>query len=81
MTPTDLVTHRSGSRATTPSVQRDSLAQGDGGAPPVPRAEKDFRTDFQYNNAMFLTAGYLVEQVTGTTWEDAVRARVFARSE
>lgn len=38
---------------------------------------KDFRTDFQYNNAMFLTAGYLIEQATGKTWEDAVRERIF----
>ncbi len=38
---------------------------------------KDFRTDFQYNNAMFLTAGYLVERITGKSWEDAVRERVF----
>ena len=27
---------------------------------------------------MFLTAGYLVETMTGQSWEDAVRALVFA---
>jgi CubicO group peptidase (beta-lactamase class C family) len=37
----------------------------------------DLRTRYQYNNLMFLTAGYLIEIVTGKTWEEAVRARVF----
>lgn len=40
-----------------------------------PRA--DFRTLFQYNNFMFLTAGYLAGEVAGTTWEDVVRTRIF----
>ncbi len=31
---------------------------------------KDFRTNFQYQNLMYLTAGYLVERVTGKTWEE-----------
>ena len=26
---------------------------------------------------MFMTAGYLVERLTGQSWEDAVRARIF----
>lgn len=36
----------------------------------------DLREKFQYNNLMFLTAGYLTEVITGKTWEEAVRARV-----
>ncbi len=40
-----------------------------------PRA--DFRAIFQYNNLMFLTAGYLAGEVTGSTWEDVVRTRIF----
>ena len=36
----------------------------------------DLREKFQYNNLMFLTAGYLTEVLTGKTWEEAVRARV-----
>ncbi len=40
-----------------------------------PRA--DFRTLFQYNNFMFLTAGYLAGEVAGMTWEDLVRTRIF----
>jgi CubicO group peptidase (beta-lactamase class C family) len=30
----------------------------------------DFRTTFQYQNLMFMTAGYLLECVTGQTWEE-----------
>ena len=37
----------------------------------------DFRTTFQYQNLMFMTAGYLAEQMTGQSWEDLVRARLF----
>ena len=36
----------------------------------------DLRTDFQYNNLMYLTAGHVAERVLGTTWEAAVRARI-----
>ncbi|MGH9839550.1 MAG: serine hydrolase [Blastocatellia bacterium] len=38
----------------------------------------DLREKFQYNNLMFLTAGYLTEVITGKTWEDAVRERVLS---
>jgi len=37
----------------------------------------DFRQTFQYNNLMFLTAGYLVGQVTGSTWEEFTQKRIF----
>ncbi len=37
---------------------------------------KDLRQTYQYNNLMFMTAGYLAAQILGTTWEDAVRRRV-----
>lgn len=36
----------------------------------------DLREKFQYNNLMFLTAGYLVERVTCKTWEQAIRQRI-----
>ncbi|HEX9001850.1 MAG TPA: serine hydrolase [Blastocatellia bacterium] len=36
----------------------------------------DLRQKWQYNNLMFLTAGYLTEVITGKTWEDAVRERI-----
>jgi len=37
----------------------------------------DFRSIFQYNNFMFMTAGYLTGKVAGSTWEDVVRTRIF----
>lgn len=36
----------------------------------------DFRSKFQYNNLMYITLGYLIEQVSGKTWEDFVRERI-----
>jgi CubicO group peptidase (beta-lactamase class C family) len=39
---------------------------------------KDLRTTYQYNNLMFMTAGYLAGQLAGTSWEDLVRQRIFA---
>ena len=36
-----------------------------------------FRSIFQYNNYMFMTAGYLAGKVAGSTWEDLVRTRIF----
>jgi CubicO group peptidase (beta-lactamase class C family) len=37
----------------------------------------DFRTQWQYNNYMFVLAGYLVERLTGQTWEDFIQDRLF----
>jgi CubicO group peptidase (beta-lactamase class C family) len=36
----------------------------------------DLRERFQYQNLMYMTAGYLAGQETGSTWEDLVRERV-----
>jgi len=38
-----------------------------------------FRGDWQYNNLMFMTAGYLVEQITGRSWDHLIRERIFGR--
>ncbi len=38
---------------------------------------KDFRTFLQYQNLMFLTAGYLAGLVSGTSWEALVEERLF----
>ena len=38
---------------------------------------RDFRSTFQYNNIMFMVAGLLVEEVSGMTWEDFVKQRIF----
>lgn len=78
MTPRDLVTHRSGlprhdllwyGAAFTRKEMFDRLQYLE--------PSKDFRTDYQYQNLMFMTAGYLVEQINGGTWEDFVRSRIF----
>jgi len=78
ITPRDMVTHRSG-------LPRHDLVWYNS---PAPREElvgrlaylepsKDLREQFQYNNLMFMSAGYLVGRLTGGTWEDAIRYRVF----
>lgn len=37
---------------------------------------KDFREKWQYNNLMYATAGYIIELVTGMTWEEFVKLRI-----
>jgi CubicO group peptidase (beta-lactamase class C family) len=37
---------------------------------------KDFRAVWQYQNLMFMTAGYLIGEVLGTTWEDFMKKRI-----
>jgi CubicO group peptidase (beta-lactamase class C family) len=38
---------------------------------------KPLRAKFQYNNLMFMTAGYIAGLLNNTSWEDAVSQRVF----
>jgi CubicO group peptidase (beta-lactamase class C family) len=38
---------------------------------------RPFRQEFQYNNLMFVAAGYVAGEVAAKTWEDLVRERVF----
>lgn len=79
MTPRDLVTHRSGlPRHDLAWYNNNSLTRKEMvGRLPYFEPNKDLREQFQYNNMMFLTAGYLTEQLTGQSWETAVRTRVF----
>lgn len=37
---------------------------------------KGFRSAFQYQNLMYMTAGYLVGRITGSSWEEVVRKRI-----
>jgi CubicO group peptidase (beta-lactamase class C family) len=78
MTPTDLVDHRSGlprhdtmwyGRAFTRKDLYQRLRHLEPSA--------TFRQRYQYNNLMFMTAGHLVEQITGQTWDGLVRDRLF----
>ncbi len=39
---------------------------------------KDFRQLWQYQNLMFMAAGYLVEQLAGCSWEEFVAARILS---
>ena len=79
ITPRDLVTHRSG-------LPRHDLLwynYNEGTrADMVKRLEHleltaDLRERFQYNNLMYLTAGHLIETLTGESWEDALDERLF----
>lgn len=38
---------------------------------------RDLGEEFQYQNLMFMTAGYLAERMTGKSWEELVRERIF----
>lgn len=78
MTPRDLVCHRSG------LPRHDLMWYGS----PFTRKEifdrlrylepsKDFRTVWQYQNLMYMTAGYLIEHISGHTWEEFVRLNIF----
>ncbi len=37
----------------------------------------DFRSSYYYQNMMFMVAGLLVGELTGTSWEEFVRQRIF----
>ncbi|OGD38410.1 MAG: hypothetical protein A2V45_07575 [Candidatus Aminicenantes bacterium RBG_19FT_COMBO_58_17] len=78
MTPRDLVCHRSG------LPRHEFMWIGS----PFSRQElfdrlrylepsHDFRTVFQYQNLMFLTAGHLVGVLSQSTWEEFTRKRIF----
>ena len=79
LTPRDLVTHRSGLPRhdlvwyNNRTATREDLVRSLAYLPPT----ADLREKWQYNNLMFLTAGYLVETMTGKSWEDSVRELVF----
>ncbi|HEX5497634.1 MAG TPA: serine hydrolase [Thermomicrobiales bacterium] len=77
ISPRDLVTHRSG------LPRHDALWYGS----PLSRDElvarlrhlqpnADFRTRWQYQNLMYLTAGYLAGRVAGMEWEAFVQQRL-----
>ncbi|MGB4704576.1 MAG: serine hydrolase [Candidatus Saccharicenans sp.] len=79
ITPRDLVTHRSGLPRhdlvwyNNYQISREELVQRLAHL----QFTADLREKFQYNNLMYLTAGYLLEILTGKTWEQAIRELVF----
>ena len=77
MTPVDLMTHRSGLPGHdwlwyAAEYSRESLFRRLRHLEP----SASFRSTFQYQNLMYMTAGYLTGQVDGTTWEDFTRRRI-----
>ena len=82
MTVTDLLVHRSG------------LGLGEGDLmffPPTDLTREEiirrlrflkpatsFRSSYAYDNLLYLVAGQLIPAVTGTSWDDFVRQRIFA---
>jgi CubicO group peptidase (beta-lactamase class C family) len=80
MTPRDLVTHRSGLPRHdllwyNSTFSRKELFERLRYLEP----SRDFRSTYQYNNLMFVTAGYLLGELTSSTWEDFVRQRIWNR--
>ena len=82
MTVRDLLVHRSGlgyGAGDLLFVPRSNLSRAES----VRRVRfikpsTSFRSTFAYSNVMYMVAGQLIEAVSGQTWEDYVRTRVFA---
>ncbi len=75
ITPRDLVTHRSGLPRhdlawynNTALTRKEMIARL-----PYYEPNKELREKFQYNNMMFLAAGYLVGELDGRSWEESIR--------
>lgn len=75
----DLLTHRTGVPGTDllwylfPAASREDLIRRVAYAKP----NAGFRETFQYQNVMYVAAGFAVGQVANTTWDDFVRTRIF----
>ncbi len=78
MTPRDLVTHQSG------LPRHDNVWYGRAASREeifrklrYLQPNASFRSRYQYQNLMFLTAGYLTERLTGRSWSALIDERVF----
>jgi CubicO group peptidase (beta-lactamase class C family) len=78
ITPRDLVTHRSGLPRHDMVWYNDNESSREEIVRRIAYLETSerLRAKFQYNNLMYLTAGHLIERLTGDDWEAAVRARI-----
>lgn len=78
MTPRDLATHRSGLPRhekfwyNSPLSRRELIERLRYLQPAY-----DFRTVWHYQNMMYVTAGYLVGELSGSTWEEFTQTRLF----
>ena len=77
-TPRDLVTHRTG-------LPRHDLVWSGASLGPEEivrvlrflEPSRDFRSTYQYNNLMFITAGVLIARVAGLPWEEFLKQKIF----
>jgi len=78
MTPRDLLCHRSGLPRHDFLWYNNQHASREDLIRRLPHLEnsKTFREVWQYNNLMYLTAGYLSGELLGCSWEDAVQQRL-----
>lgn len=79
VTPVDLLSHRTGlpRHDSIWYYNRDWSRENLIGRLRHMEPSKDLREAFQYNNFMFLAAGYLTGRTLETSWEDAVRKLIF----
>jgi CubicO group peptidase (beta-lactamase class C family) len=78
LTPRDLVTHRSGlPRHDAIWYGTDLTREQIYHRLPFFEFSRDLRVRFQYNNLMFMTAGYLGGQIAKSSWEDLVKNALF----
>jgi CubicO group peptidase (beta-lactamase class C family) len=78
ITPRDLVTHRSGlPRHDAIWYGTDLTREQIYHRLPFFEFSRDLRVRFQYNNLMYMTAGYLGGQIAKTSWEDLVKNALF----
>src|SRR5207302_1873735 len=78
ITPRDLISHRVGMAGHdllwySSDFRREDLVR----RLRFLQSDHDFRSGYHYNNLLVMTAGYLVGRVSGATWEDFVRHRIF----
>ena len=83
ITPRDLLCHRSGLPGhdfvwanTESSITRDDVCQKIKFLQP----NTNLRNRFQYQNIMYAAAGYLIEILTGKTWEQFVQNNILSRN-
>jgi len=78
MTPRDLISHRVGMASHdllwySSDFSREDLVR----RLRFLQSDHDFRSGYHYNNMLVMTAGYLIGKVSGESWEDFVRQRIF----
>lgn len=74
----DMLCHRSGLPMYSKFWQASPLTRADmvGKLQDLP-PNHSFRSIFQYNNLMYMLAGYVMEKLTGLTWEDYTKQHIF----